>query len=52
MIDVTPPEALLSCESEMVGVSDVKCWIELSNDVVGMNEDCIEMNDNGIVALD
>ena len=27
----------------MVGVSDLKCWIELSNDVVGMNEDCIEM---------
>ena len=30
----------------------MKCWIELSNDVVGMNEDCIEMNENGIVGFE
>lgn len=43
---------MISCESDVVGVSDVKCWIELSNDVVGMNKDCIEMNENGIVGFE
>ena len=44
-----PPQVDISCETLMMGNEDVKCRIEMSEEVVGTINECIEMDENGIV---